>query len=242
MQSAEERGVRVAETGKEVPLYLTVCEELRRRIASGEYPVHSRIPSEFALSDSFSVSRVTVRKALEALESEGLLERFQGRGTYVALPRIAKNLSSVTSFHETCMMMGLQPSTKVIRTEMVEMTERDKHYFSDFHSSKLLEMTRLCLADNEPVMVEKNRYAPSLSWLRGEELTDSVYTILKQKGIEPDRGSHEISLRYAENACLLNITPGEALLYVFEAIRDKKGRMIHLSEQYVRGDRFTFRI
>ena len=107
------------------PLYKQLIRKLRNDIAAGVYPVHSRIPSEQELCDAYGVSRVTVRKALAVLTQEGLLKRHQGKGTFVGLPRIRKDLQDVNSFHDACRMMGCEPSTRVIHAVAVRATEED---------------------------------------------------------------------------------------------------------------------
>ena len=226
------------------PRYQVLATELKKQLADGVYPVHSKIPSEHTLGAQFHVSRVTVRKALEILEGEGLLERIQGSGTFVSSPRIEKNLLHSTSFHDTCRMMGVCPSTRVIDARMVEAGERDRKMLQDALLQTVFKVTRLCLADNEPVMLEKNTYAPLAFFLEKEDLSGSIYALLCNHGVIPDRGSHAIALRYAdaEDARLLNVSQGEALLEVSEAILARRGLMIHYSIQHVRGDRYTFRI
>ena len=68
------------------PLYRQLMARIRADIATGIYAVHSRIPSEAELGETYQVSRVTVRKALAELTREGLLRRMQGKGTYVCAP------------------------------------------------------------------------------------------------------------------------------------------------------------
>src|ERR1700674_5402582 len=67
-----------------VPLYHRVFTALRGRIARGQYSVGSQLPTESAFITEFGVGRQTVRAALQQLEQEGLIERFAGRGTFVA--------------------------------------------------------------------------------------------------------------------------------------------------------------
>lgn len=67
-----------------VPLYMQVRESLRARIASGDLRPGTVLPSEFALADEMAVSQGTVRKALDLMVADNLVERRQGRGTYVA--------------------------------------------------------------------------------------------------------------------------------------------------------------
>lgn len=63
------------------PLYLQLADELRVEIERGDYP--GKIPSITALASMYDIAAVTVRKALDVLRAEGLLEFVPGRGTYV---------------------------------------------------------------------------------------------------------------------------------------------------------------
>jgi GntR family transcriptional regulator len=67
-----------------VPLYIQIASALRRRIESGQWQPGQKISTLEALEREFEVARVTVRLAIELLESEGLVHRQQGRGTFVA--------------------------------------------------------------------------------------------------------------------------------------------------------------
>lgn len=66
------------------PLYLQMKEALTERVASGYWPPGTLLPSETALAQEYGVSQGTIRKALDAMASERLLVRHQGRGTEVA--------------------------------------------------------------------------------------------------------------------------------------------------------------
>ncbi len=66
-----------------VPLYYQVFQVLRDRIVSGDYAARSQLPTDEALMREFQVSRHTVRAAMQQLVSQGLIERFAGRGTFV---------------------------------------------------------------------------------------------------------------------------------------------------------------
>ncbi len=70
---------------------------------------HSRLPTERDLATEFDVSRLTVRRALDRLEHDGLVYRVQGAGTFVAAPRIAKSVE-LTSFSEDMRARGLEPA------------------------------------------------------------------------------------------------------------------------------------
>ena len=225
------------------PLYRQLMQRIRADIASGVYPVHSRIPTEAELGESYHVSRVTVRKALAELTQEGLLRRMQGKGTYVCAPRLKSNLREVTSFHEACLMMGCKAGTQVISAQRA-LAEEDVRQSLGISGEECIEVIRLRLADGEPVMLETNRFAPKYESLLREELNGSLYRLLSKQGIEAASGVHEISLCHAtaQQAKLLEVEPGTALLQLNQVIYDQHGAPLHTSHQVIRGDRFTFRI
>ena len=225
------------------PLYRQLMQRIRADIASGIYPVHSRIPSEAELGDTYQVSRVTVRKALAELTREGLLRRMQGKGTYVCAPRLKSNLREITSFHEACLMMGCNPGTKVISVQSLPAEEEVRQSLS-LTGEECVEVIRLRLADGEPVMLETNCFPPKYAYLLREKLAGSLYHLLSKRGVEAASGMHEISLCYAtaQQAKLLEVEPGTALLQLNQVIFDQNGAPLHTSHQVIRGDRFTFRI
>ena len=225
------------------PLYRQLMQRIRADIASGAYAVHSRIPSEAELGEKYQVSRVTVRKALAELTGEGLLRRMQGKGTYVCAPRLKSSLKDVTSFHEACRMMGCIPGTKVITAQLIQ-AENDVREKLALQGNEAVEIIRLRTADGQPVMLETNCFSRQYAMLLEEDLTGSLYHALSRQGVEAASGVHEISLCYAtaQQAKLLEVEPGAALLMLDQVIYDQHGAPLHTSHQVIRGDRFTFRI
>ena len=76
-----------------VPLYQQIKEDIKSAIERGKYKPQEQIPTEPELSAEYSVSRVTVRRAVEELCSEGYLVKMQGRGTFVSTPRIHRKMT-----------------------------------------------------------------------------------------------------------------------------------------------------
>ena len=79
------------QTDSSSPLYHQLMQRIIADIEKGAYPVGSRIPPEHELEQLYQVSRVTVRRALAELTAKGLLERKQGKGTFVSAPRVMQN-------------------------------------------------------------------------------------------------------------------------------------------------------
>lgn len=82
------------------PAYRQVADRLRAPIESGEWPAGHRLPSESQLMEQFSVSRVTVRLAINALRGEGLIVTRQGRGSFVRDRAASRRLSSSRYLHD----------------------------------------------------------------------------------------------------------------------------------------------
>lgn len=226
------------------PLYRQLIQRLKNDIATGVYPIHGRIPSEQELCDTYEVSRVTVRKALSDLVRDGLLIRHQGKGTFVAVPRIQRDLTQITSFHAACRIMGCTPMTKLVHAQWHHAAPEDVDSLHVQPGDMVLEICRLRFADNLPVMLETNRFSAAFSFLDKEDLTKSLYDILLRNGVEPQKAVHDIALAYANQsqAKLLSVEPDAALLLLRESVYDQNGLPIHTSNQLIRGDRFTFRI
>ena len=106
-------------------LYVQVAEHIRERIASGEYPVGSQIPTENELAEQLNVSRPTVRQALDTLAREGRLTRVKGSGTFVTEPKLIHEYTSfVTGYREESRKKHRILRTKVISIQVEKAEER----------------------------------------------------------------------------------------------------------------------
>jgi len=139
--------------------------------------------------------------------------------------------------------MGCEPGTRVIHAQLVHADEDDREKLME-SGDHVLEVLRLRTADHVPVMLETNRFSRRYEWLMQENLSASLYAVLREHGVEADQAIHEISLCYAtpQQAKLLDMEPGSALMQLYEVIYDQHGLPLHTSRQVIRGDRFTFRI
>ena len=232
------------QTESSSPLYHQLMQRISADIEKGTYPVGSRIPAEHVLETTYQVSRVTVRRALAELTAEGLLERKQGKGTFVSTPRISRDLKSVHSFHDACKRNGLTPGTRLIHVKETEADPGDLAELNLTAGNSVLETLRVRSADGEPVVLEKNHFPMAYAYLQDANLNGSLYSVLREYGVEPRQAIHDISMCYAteEQAKLLNVETGAPLMKLHEIIYDQKGRPLHNSLQLIRGDRFVFRI
>ena len=89
-----------------VPLYKQVLDILNDQIARQELKFGDKLPSEAELMKQFGVSRITVRAAISELVEDGILERSQGKGTFVALPKVSHPANDNIGFNRSCVLAG----------------------------------------------------------------------------------------------------------------------------------------
>ena len=226
------------------PLYHQLMQRIRGDIERGVYPTGSRIPPEHELEKQYQVSRVTVRRALAELTSEGLLERKQGKGTFVATPRGGLPLKNLHSFHDSCKLNRVKPSIDVIHVRETEAGAEAAEGLNISRGSRVLEILRVCRADGVPVVLERNHFSMAYAWLQDQDLSGSLYNILREYGVEPKLALHDVSLRFADRdeAELLETEEGTPLICLHEVIYDQRGRPLHTNIQLIRGERFVFTI
>lgn len=225
-----------------VPLYQQLEQMLKEEMDSGKRPVGSRIPTENELSQTYNVSRVTVRKALEKLSELGYIERKSGKGTFVAEKKIQRGLSGVRSFSEMCRISGLVPGAKTIKIALEEASERTIEKMHLDSGEKVLTVERIRYADEKPVLLEINIFPENCTFLFGESLNDvSLFEVLREKHhISFDHSTKIIDMTFAsaQESKILNITKGYPLLRIDSELHTGDDSLIVLSRQLCIGDKF----
>jgi GntR family transcriptional regulator len=101
-----------------LPYYNQFYEMMRDRIIDGDLSPGQALPTEQELVERYSISRTTVRHALDQLANEGLVYRQSGRGSFVAHPTVEQGTGKITSFTEDMRQRGFTPRTEVLRTRL----------------------------------------------------------------------------------------------------------------------------
>ncbi len=235
---------RVLRTDSASPLYAQMMERIRLDILRGVYPVGERIPPEHQLEERYGVSRVTVRRALQELTAAGLLERKQGKGTFVSQPRPQAEERGVMGFHEACRALGRKPSVGEVRFRETEDGEEDRIRLGLPPEAGMLRIQRVLKADGEPVILETVAFSAAYAWLEGVNLKGSLYRALQEYGIRAEKSIYDLSLTRlpAEEAAKLQAEEGTVVLSVEQVVYDQKGRPLHTGHLLVRGEKFPLRI
>jgi GntR family transcriptional regulator len=196
-----------------VPKYVRVRDYLRS-LVTHELAVGDAIPSERLLCERFGVSRMTVRQAVDALVVDGLLQREQGRGTFVAPTKMDVEVR-LASFGEDMRRRGMEPLSNVLVAEEVPATPDIADALELLLGELVFYLYRVRYADGEPMAIEQT-WVPSrlMPGLFEGGAPDSIYGELRRRGLAPDRGEDTVSATEvdAEDAELLGLRTGKAVL------------------------------
>lgn len=233
----------ISHTSK-VPLYQQIYEILHKRILSNELKPGDMVPPESELIQTYQVSRITVRTVLDMFVNEGLIYRQQGRGTFVAHPKLEHGLSRIVNFTEDMLQRGVRPSSKVIFSGLVQATEYIAEKLSIDVGEELTRLDRLRLADNKPMCLEKShfvhRYCPGILNHNFEE--NSLREVKERKyGIKWSRAKQVIRAINAPKkiAELLSVKKNAALLYIERISYSQKDVPVEFLQAYYRADRYS---
>lgn len=224
-------------------LYDQLADQIRYDIYEGKFKQGEKIPSEFELSDMYKVSRSTVRKAISILVQESLLEKAHGKGTFVSSATTRQNNSSFLSFTDNVRLMGQTLTTKTILVSHEMPTKGQQQFFNLSGNESLLKIERLRYVDNIAICMETTWFTTAFDSLQTKNLNGSLYAILQNEyNIRPLTGSKTIELCYAssEEAELLDVPRGSALMLIEDMVYDSTGTPLHISKQVVRGDKFKY--
>lgn len=226
------------------PLYEQIYQLLRNKIFDGQLRPGDLLPSEAELVEQYQVSRATVRQALDELVSDGLIQRKQGRGTFVSPPKVEQGLVRIVSFTEDMRRRGLEPGTKLRSAGLIPATDILARHLEIPVDEPLAKIERLRLADGEPVSIEisylVHRYCPGI--LEQDYTSQSLRKMLEdQYGVRISSARQSIRAISATNdmAKALSVENNVALLYIERISYTEYDVPIEYLRLFHRGDRYT---
>ena len=230
------------------PLWIQAVNLINREIASGVLKPGMRLPPERELCQQLSISRVTLRKALNKLVDDGVLSASHGRGWYVAetAGSAGKEFpNSLESFTETAARMGLVAGSRVLRAEIQPATFDQAEELSIAPGTPLFHLDRVRLLDEVPIALDVTRIpatlAPSLA--DADFTVDSLYEKLAEAGIEPLRADATIEAREADPSVAenLGLAVGKPVLVMRQVAVDRTEHPLFVSTITYAGDRYRLR-
>lgn len=240
-----------------IPLYLQVRLQITSLIERAALKPGDALPSEPELRFLLGVSRATVRHALADLERMGLIERHQGRGTFVAVPRLRRELPELTSFSEHLSGQGIRSASQLLDYQRLEpgqasirkYSEDEPRFFDYLPSRPLVRFVRLRLANAVPVGLhttattvdvaeaaglteERLRADPSLSFYRALEAAGYDLALAEEHLVARAAGSRE--------AQLLGVAEGTPVMSVLRISGTPDGSPLEAVRAVYLGDKYDY--
>lgn len=227
------------------PLHEEVYRRLAHDIASGRLFPGARLPAERTIGAALGVSRATVRRALERLAADGLVEARNGRRRVAGSTRLAEPPNALMSFTELGAARGLAATSVVLRATVRAASLEEADRFAIAPGADLFELERVRQLDGISVALDRARVplalAPSLP--HTDFSTASLYETLERAGTAVVLADYTTEARTADSrqAAHLGMASGSPLLVAQTAGYAEDGRLVELSETAYRGDRYRFR-
>ena len=228
------------------PIYVQLLDIISGQIENGLLSPEDLLPSENEFCEAYHISRTTVRQTLHELERRGMIVRKQGRGTFVSIPKVSRNIGTLYSFSEEMRRIGKTPSSRIVGFKLVskDMCVSEAR---DLASERILDVVRVRLADGFPMLVENTflpvGLCPNLSWEMLE--TQSLYSILSDSyGLSIARAieSYEAVIMTREESQLLECESTGPAFLIRRSTWDDQGRMIEYTKSITPSSRAKFEI
>ena len=225
------------------PRYVQLRKRLSEGVDAGILKPGTSLPPEREIATITVLSRVTVRKAIQALAEDGIIVQKQGSGSFVATatPQIEQSLSRLTSFTEDMARRGLSSTSVWLERGIVMPSPDEVLALALSPNASVSRIARLRMADDKPMAIE--RASLSTDMLPNPLIVEtSLYDVLGRDGLRPVRALQKISAINLEedNARILEVAPGEAGLRIERTSYLADGRVVEFTQSIYRGDAYNF--
>jgi GntR family transcriptional regulator len=235
--------IGLADTPVPVPKYHRVKEAVLARIADGTWPPGSLLPAEPDLCRQFGVSRITVRKAISDLVHEGKIQTVQGKGTFVATPKVGERfVQRAFGIYEDMERRGMRLTTEVLRQEVIPATADVATRLGLRSGEPVHILVRLRSIEGEKILLSTTYIPQALCpGLADEDLSaGSLFRLLRRRyGLKIGRGERSLEAVAADQweARMLDLALASPLLRLDSAAYLPDGRPFEYSQTLQRGDR-----
>lgn len=212
--------------------YQEIADDLRNRLGGGEFPAGRLLPSEAELGSAYEASRVTIRKALEVLRAEGVVEARQGIGWFAAADRLPQTLATLATIEGQLFSSGRISERRVLDFQFVDAPA----HVAPVLGKRVLETRRLSLADGSP-FARVTVWCPSAlgaSLSLADVERASFYQLLP---IDVGGATQTIGAQIVgeDDAALLDVPTNSAVLVVKRTTHDRDGDVVLVSEHVFPG-------
>lgn len=223
-----------------MPLYLKFAETVKAAVRSGGLPQGNILPGERDLSQLTGVSRITVRKAMQTLEDEGVVTRSRGYGTQIN-NTFEYSLKEARGFSQQVVLRGKKPDTLWVNKRVVKCPADVAEQLVIAADSDVFLLKRIRYVDEDAVSVEES-YVPAELIADADDIGVSLYDYFHRQNIIPQRTRSRVSARMPDSEFHAHIkleTPVPVLV-IKQVAFDSQNRPIEYSISYCRSDLYVF--
>lgn len=225
-----------------IPHYKQIETDLLDKINTGYYKVNDMIPTEHELSQTYQVSRVTVRKATDHLVAQGLLRRTPGSGTFVENRSAAQKVSSQVSFSEEMRNLGMTTHT-VVKTFMIKEADPQIATILGIEEHDMVYYIERMRYGNEDVLMYEETYMAAKKFpdINIRYLEHSKYEYVeKVRGLSIDYAIHQTTpvLPPEHIATLFHISNTTPIIKVGNTSFLTNGEVMDYTSQYMNSPKY----
>lgn len=238
-QLVEQLRLRLA-AADNMPLYLKFAETVKAAVRSGILPQGNILPGERDLSQLTGVSRITVRKAMQALEDEGVVTRSRGYGTQIN-NTFEYSLKEARGFTQQVVLRGQKPNTLWMNKRVVQCDAEVAEQLGLAVNSDVFLLKRIRYVDEDAVSIEES-YVPGALIADADDIGVSLYDYFRSRNIIPQRTRSRVSARMPDSEFQAHIkleTPVPVLV-IKQVAFDPQNQPIEYSISYCRSDLYVF--
>lgn len=226
------------------PLYVQLLAEIEGKIRSGEIQAGERLLTEGEMAKAYGVSIITVRKAVSELVEKGLVEKKQGKGTFVRRQKFAKDIKNLQSFSEMCRHMNMVPGGRMLENKLIPADEKVREQLGLEKDAQVLYISRVRTANGEPVAIEKNYFPLKYSFLLEKRFDDnSLFECLRDEAkvkVAVSEKRIELCRATVSEAKLLKISRGAPLLFIKSVAYTQEREPLYAGVQVFNGETCSF--
>lgn len=226
------------------PIYKIIENEIKSKITRGELNSGDLVPSENELKDQYQVSRMTVRQALNNLVNDGYLYRHKGKGTFISLRKIEKNIHGVRSFTEEMAATNRKVSNKILVFETIEAPDDIAEKLFLNPKDEVIHIERVRYGNEIPVLFEQ-LYIPAnlFKTIEKSNLEGSFYKYIeKELGMQISYCIQSIEAISSDSkvSIALEVNKHVPTLLILRNTFLSNGRPFEYVRSYYRADQYKF--
>ena len=227
-----------------IPLYHQIVTGIEAAIHDGTLSTGSKLDNEIDLATQLTLSRPTVRKAMDELVRSGLLVRKRGVGTQVVSSQVRRPLE-LSSLYDDLTRSGSRPTTAVLEFSHVPAPDGIRETLLLSAGASVYHFIRLRYAVGQPLALMENWVRDDIVDISETALADrGLYDILRRAGVNFRLANQRIGALIADDrqAELLHTTVGSALVSMERTAVDDTGRHVETGHHVYRGDSYSFEL